>query len=235
MRLQHVTQLAAAGALVLLAACSSTESSGDAAAEAEANDRDLSATGVAEASTTDDLAAVSEGRLAPEFTLTDTNGTAHSLADFSGKTVVLEWINHGCPYVKKHYTSENMQALQAEYTEQDVVWLSICSSKEGAQGHMSNADWNAKTAELGAVPTAVLVDENGAVGRLYEAKKTPTMFVINASGQIVYEGAIDDQSIPSPASVAKANNYLRPVLDALIQGEPVEPQVTNAYGCGVKY
>lgn len=236
-RSQSRAGLLAAGLLLFTAACSSTESSGDATAEAEANDVDVNggAAAVAVTESAADLGVATLGAPAPNFTLTDTNGTTHSLADFQGRTVVLEWVNHGCPFVKKHYDSDNMQALQARYTDQDVVWLSICSSAPGKQGHMSSDDWNAKTADLGAAPTAVLIDEDGAVGKQYLAKTTPHMYVIDAEGQLVYNGAIDDDRSANPNAAATANNYVAQTLDAMLAGEAVEPFGNRSYGCGVKY
>lgn len=236
-RFRNTAGLFAAGMLLFTAACSSTESSGDATAEAEANDVDFSADDAAVA-VTESAAAVDVATLgapAPNFTLTDTNGTTHDLADFRGRTVVLEWVNHGCPFVKKHYTSDNMQSLQARYTEQGVVWLSICSSAPGAQGHLSDADWNAKIADLGAAPTALLVDADGTVGKRYQAKTTPHMYVIDAAGTLVYSGAIDDDRSADPNATATANNFVAQTVDALLAGEAVEPFGNRSYGCGVKY
>ncbi len=237
LRFQSRAGLLAAGLLLIATACSSTESSGDASAEAEANDVDVSgaAAEVAVVESSADLSVATLGQPAPDFTLTDTNGTTHSLADFRGRTVVLEWINHGCPFVKKHYGSENMQNLQARYTDQDVVWLSICSSAPGKQGHMSAEDWNAKNAEIGAVPTAVLIDADGNVGTKYAAKTTPHMYVIDAEGTLIYNGAIDDDRSANPNAAATANNYVAQTLDALLAGESVEPFGNRSYGCPVKY
>jgi peroxiredoxin len=172
---------------------------------------------------------------APAFTLTDTNGTEHSLSDFAGKTVVLEWFNAGCPFVKKHYSQGNMQALQSEYTDKGVVWLNIVSSAPGKQGHGSAADHNAKIAEWKIASTAMLVDEDGTVGKAYDAKVTPHMFVINSEGEIVYNGAIDSKRSTIPADIADATNYVKAALDAILAGESVEIANTQPYGCTVKY
>lgn len=175
------------------------------------------------------------GQSAPDFTLTDSNGQTHSLASFKGKVVVLEWINHGCPFVVKHYDSGNMQKTQKSATAGGAVWLSICSSAPGKQGHLSAADWNKTNSVKGAAPTAVLLDEDGKVGKLYHATNTPQMFVINAAGLVVYSGAID--SIPSAKvdDVAKAQNYVLAALADVKAGRPVATPVTKAYGCSVKY
>lgn len=175
------------------------------------------------------------GKAAPDFTLVDTQGKSHSLADFKGKTVVLEWTNPGCPFVVKHYGSGNMQALQKAYTAKGVVWLSICSSATGKQGHMSPDDWNKTLAKEGSAPTALLLDEDGKVGRLYGAKTTPHMFVIDNGGRVVYEGAIDSIKSPNAGDIPKAANHVKAALDEVLAGKPVTLPVTTPYGCSVKY
>jgi len=179
--------------------------------------------------------AAEVGKPAPAFTLTDTNGKSHNLADFKGKTVVLEWINHGCPFVVKHYSGGHMQALQKEYTGKGIVWLSICSSAPGKQGHMSAADWNKTNTEKKASPTAVLLDDDGKVGTLYGAKTTPHMYVINAEGTLVYAGAIDSIKSTSSDDVPKATNHVKVALDEILAGKPVTTATTAPYGCSVKY
>jgi peroxiredoxin len=181
------------------------------------------------------VAAPSVGAPAPGFTLTDSNGTSHNLSDFKGKFVVLEWLNHGCPFVQKHYDGGNMQGLQKEYTGKDVVWLSIVSSAPGKQGHMSPGETNKAKEEKGSAPTAVLIDEDGTVGRLYNAKVTPELFVINPEGTLIYAGAIDDKKSVDPADVAGAKNYVKQALDEALAGQPVSEPSTTAYGCSVKY
>ena len=181
------------------------------------------------------VAAPSVGQPAPEFTLTDSNGQSHNLSDFKGKFVVLEWLNHGCPFVKKHYDGGNMQGLQKEYTGKDVVWLSIVSSAPGKQGNMSPEETNKTKEEKGAAPTAVLIDEDGTVGKLYDAKVTPELFVINPEGTLIYAGAIDDKKSVEPADVAGAKNYVKQALDEAMAGNPVSNPQTEAYGCSVKY
>ena len=181
------------------------------------------------------VAAPQIGQPAPEFTLTDSNGQSHNLSDFKGKFVVLEWLNHGCPFVKKHYDGGNMQGLQKEYTGKDVVWLSIASSAPGKQGHMSPEETNKTKEEKDAAPTAVLIDADGTVGKLYDAKVTPELFVINPEGTLVYMGAIDDKKSVDAADVAGAKNYVKQALDEALAGNPVSEPATEAYGCSVKY
>ncbi len=178
---------------------------------------------------------IGQARPAPEFTLTDSNGNTHSLADFKGHYVVLEWINHDCPFVKKFYNAGKMQDWQQKYAEKDVVWLSICSSAPGKQGHLSADGWNEITAKMEAAPAAVLIDEDGGVGKAYEAKTTPHMFVINPEGEIIYEGAIDDKPTTKIEDIEGATNYVKAALKAAMAGEPVETASTPPYGCSVKY
>jgi hypothetical protein len=180
-------------------------------------------------------AAPQVGQPAPEFTLTDSNGQSHNLSDFKGKFVVLEWLNHGCPFVQKHYDSGNMQGLQKEYTGKDVVWLSIVSSAPGKQGHMSPGDTNQTKEEKGSAATAILLDEDGTVGKIYDAKVTPELYVINPEGTLVYMGAIDDVRSVEAADIAGAKNYVKQALDEAMAGQPVSEPSTPAYGCSVKY
>ncbi len=172
---------------------------------------------------------------APAFTLKDSDGKEHSLSDFQGKVVVLEWLNHGCPFVVKHYESGNMQKLQKEYTGKDVVWLSVVSSAPGKQGHMSPEDTNKTKAEKGSAATAILIDEDGTVGKLYNAQVTPEMFIINSDGVLVYAGAIDDKKSTDTADIAGAKNYVAQALDEVLAGKPVSETTSKAYGCSVKY
>jgi peroxiredoxin len=181
------------------------------------------------------VAAPQVGQPAPTFTLTDSNGQSHSLSDFKGKFVVLEWLNHGCPFVVKHYGSGNMQKLQKEYTGKDVVWLSIASSAPGKQGHMTPEETNKTKEEKGSAATAVLLDADGTVGKLYDAKVTPELYVINPDGVLVYMGAIDDKKSVDAADVTGAKNYVKQALDEAMAGKPVSEPSTTAYGCGVKY
>jgi len=172
---------------------------------------------------------------APDFTLTDTNGSEHSLSDFAGKPVVLEWFNAGCPFVQKHYSKGNMQNLQSTYTEEGVVWLTIVSSAPGKQGHGSAVEHNAKISEWKIASSAFLIDEDGTVGKAYDAKVTPHMFVINAEGEVVYEGAIDSKRSTSPDDIPDSTNYVKEALDAVLAGEAVDVASTQPYGCSVKY
>ena len=183
-----------------------------------------------------EVASAELGATAPDFVLTDTQGTTHRLSDFRGNLVVLEWVNHGCPFVKKHYDgSDNMQSLQQRYTDEGVVWLSICSSAPGKQGHMDDDGWNASVEERGSNQSAVLIDETGLVGKAYGARTTPHMYVIDADGELVYMGALDSNGSPDPATIDGAQNYVAETLDSLLAGNEVEPFSTKPYGCGVKY
>lgn len=179
---------------------------------------------------------VATGQPAPAFTLTDSNGDEHSLADFAGKTVILEWTNKDCPFVKKFYKDGHMQDWQAAYTaEEDVVWLSICSSAPGKQGHMSPEEWNSHIAQQESHATAVLLDEDGTVGRAYAAKTTPHIYVIDGDGVLRYQGAIDSIKSAKTSDIEEATNYLAAAADAVMNGETVEEHTTTPYGCGVKY
>jgi len=180
-------------------------------------------------------AAPAIGEAAPAFTLTDTNGTEHSLSDFAGKVVVLEWVNHGCPFVKKFYDAGKMQELQETYTGKDVVWLKVASSNEGKQGYHTAEEWNALNDEKKVKATATLLDTDGTVGKAYDARVTPHMFVINAEGILVYDGAIDSISSADAADIDKADNYVVAALDAVIEGKAVAEAKTKPYGCSVKY
>lgn len=172
---------------------------------------------------------------APDFTLTDSKGKTHKLSDFKGKTVVLEWINFDCPFVVKHYASHNMQKLQKDYTEKGVVWLSICSSTEGKQGHFDNAEINKRIADQKAKMTAYLIDEDGTVGKMYAAKVTPHMYIIDKSGKLVYQGAIDDIKSTDQEDIKKSKNYVKAGLDEVLSGKAVTDKTTTPYGCSVKY
>ncbi len=180
-------------------------------------------------------AAISVGGEAPGFTLPNTTGGETSLSDFDGKKVILEWTNHDCPYVVKHYSTNNMQSLQTDLTGQDVVWLTIISSAPGKQGHVSADEANELTTSRGAAPTAVLIDEEGTVGQLYGAATTPHMFVIDAEQTIQYAGAIDDNSSSRASTVEGAKNYVRQAVAELKAGEAVSEAQTTPYGCSVKY
>ena len=175
------------------------------------------------------------GKPAPDFSATDSNGKTVKLSDFRGKTVVLEWTNDGCPYVGKHYSSGNMQTLQKDAAAKGVIWLTIISSAPGSQGYVTGEEANALTSARGAAPAAVLLDPEGDVGHLYDARTTPHMFIVNKDGTLVYMGGIDDKATTDVADIKTAKNYVRAALDELAAGEPVENAVTRPYGCSVKY
>ena len=175
------------------------------------------------------------GQPAPNFSLPDADGKARSLSQYRGKTVVLEWTNHDCPYVRKHYSSGNMQAQQREATKDGVVWLSIVSSAPGEQGHVTGAQAKQLTASRNASPTAVLLDPKGAVGRLYGAKTTPHMFVINPQGRLVYAGGIDDVATNKVEDLKRAKPLVRLALADVKAGRAVATPASRPYGCAVKY
>ena len=172
---------------------------------------------------------------APEFTLKDSFGIEHSLSDFEGKIVVLEWINYECPFVKKHYNWKNMQKLQEKYSKDGIVWLAICSSGEGKQGNFSNEEINNRTKKLDAKYAAYLSDEDGKVGKMYGAKTTPHMYIINKEGKLVYAGGIDDKPTTDIDDIETAKNYVSSALDELLKGKDVSIQSSAPYGCSVKY
>ena len=175
------------------------------------------------------------GEPAPDFTGVDSNGKTHRLSDFKGKTVVLEWTNHECPFVRKHYESGNMQKLQKAATGDGVVWLSVVSSAPGQQGNVDGQKANQLTKSRNAAPTAVLLDSDGAIGRTYSARTTPHMFVITPEGKLAYAGAIDSISSSNKADISKADNYVTDALKAVKNGQPVSKPATQPYGCSVKY
>jgi len=175
------------------------------------------------------------GDPAPGFTGTDSNGRSHSLSDYKGKVVVLEWHNRECPYTRKHYESSNMQTLQKEWTGKGVVWLTVISSAPGEQGYVTAADENAYLRKVNAAPTAVLLDPKGDLGRLYGARTTPHMFVIDGKGTLAYNGAIDDRPTTDTGDVAGATNYVSAALQQVTGGKPVANATTQPYGCNVKY
>lgn len=185
--------------------------------------------------TTTAFAKPEVGKPAPDFTAVDSNGQTVKLSDLKGKTVVLEWTNDGCPFVVKHYSVNNMQKLQKDATSQGVVWVSIISSANGEQGHVTPAQANELTKSRGAAPTNVVLDPEGKVGRLYDAKTTPHMFVVDAKGMLVYMGGIDDKPSSSSADIASSKNFVRAALDDIAAGRPVATAVTRPYGCSVKY
>lgn len=172
---------------------------------------------------------------APDFNLKDSNGKEHSLSDFNGKVVVLEWINFDCPFVQKHYNSKNMQSLQLKYSKNDVVWLSVCSSTEGKQGNFSNDEINKKIKNHNAKMSAYLIDSDGKVGKMYGAKTTPHMYIIDKEGKLVYAGGIDDKASTDTDDIKDSKNYVATALDELLAGKNVSLQSSKPYGCSVKY
>jgi peroxiredoxin len=175
------------------------------------------------------------GSPAPNFTATDSHGQTHSLSEYRGKYVVLEWHNQGCPYTRKHYVSGNMQSLQKEWTAKGVVWFTVISSAPGQQGYVTDAEENAYLEQMHAAPTAVLMDPEGRLGHLFSAKTTPEMYVIDPEGKLIYEGAIDDRPTPDVSDIKGADNYLNDALMEAMAGKPVAHAYTRSYGCSVKY
>ena len=175
------------------------------------------------------------GSAAPDFSLTDAKGKSHSLAEYKGKYVVLEWFNPECPFVKKHYGSDNMQKLQQEYTGKGVVWLTIDSSAPGTEGSLTPEQAEKISTAWKTKQTALLLDPDGKAGRAYGAKNTPNMVVINPEGKIVYEGAIDSKATPNPADIPTSTNYVKVALDESLAGKAVTTANTRPYGCSVKY
>lgn len=180
-------------------------------------------------------AQVETGKPAPDFTLPGADGQNHALAAYKGKYVVLEWTNHDCPFVKKHYSGGAMQATQKKYTGKGVVWLQIISSAPGKQGYLSAAQANEVNKAQGTAATATLLDPDGKVGKLYGAQTTPHMYVIAPDGKLIYQGAIDDKQSTNPADIATSKNYVAAALDEAMAGKAVSQPVTKSYGCSVKY
>lgn len=178
---------------------------------------------------------VENGKAAPEFKLKDTAGNTHSLSDYEGKYVVLEWINYDCPFVRKHYNSGNMQRLQKTFTAKGVIWLAINSSAPGKQGNFSLKEILKRSADHQAAFSAYLMDQSGEVGRAYGAKTTPHMFVIDPDGNVIYQGGIDDTPSTKVKDIEKAQNYVAAALDAALTGKTVEITRSKPYGCSVKY
>ena len=175
---------------------------------------------------------------APDFTLSDSNNEIRTLSEYKGKVVVLEWTNHLCPFVKKHYKGGNMQALQKKYAGEKndkVVWLSIISSAEGKEGFVRPYEANQIAKQNDATPNAILLDSFGKVGRLYRARTTPHMFVVDKEGKLAYAGAIDDKPSTSADDIKGATNYVLKAVNELLADKPVTTITTTPYGCSVKY
>lgn len=179
--------------------------------------------------------AAKVGDPAPGFTSVDSNGKQQHLADYRGKFVVLEWHNQGCPYTRKHYESGNMQRLQKEWTAKGVVWFTVISSAPGTQGFVTPTQENEYLKTMNAAPTAVLMDPGGSLGHLYAAKTTPQMFIIDPSGTLIYNGAIDDHPTSDQSDIAGSKNYVAAALKEAMNGKPVADPATRPYGCSVKY
>ena len=175
------------------------------------------------------------GKTAPAFELKDVGGKTVKLADFKGKHVVLEWTNPDCPFVVKHYGTQNMQGLQKEFTAKDVVWLIVTSTAPGTSDHLAPAALSAKYKAWGASATHVLSDDSGAVGKAYAAKTTPHMFVIDPKGMLIYAGGIDDKRSANPSDVKDAKNHVRAALDESLAGKAVSVPTAAPYGCAIKY
>ncbi len=181
------------------------------------------------------FAAAEIGKPAPDFTLNDLSGKPHSLSDYKGKYVVLEWNNPDCPFVHKHYDSGNMQKTQEEARGKGAVWLTINSAAPGRQGNYPPEKMKEMLSQKHAEPTAYLLDPTGKVGHEYDAKTTPDMYVINPDGKLIYDGGIDDKPTPDKADIATATNYVKAALDESIAGKPVTTPTSRPYGCSVKY
>ena len=179
--------------------------------------------------------AANPGQAAPDFALTTTDGKPAKLSDHKGKWVVLEWVNPGCPYVQKHYNSANMPNLQKEFGGKEVVWLSVNSTKPSHYDYMKPVALQSWMKEKGGAPRATLMDEDGKVGRAYDARTTPHMYIVNPEGKIVYVGAIDDKRSANPEDVKTSKNYVRVALNEALAGKAVTTASTSPYGCTVKY
>ena len=175
------------------------------------------------------------GSAAPDFSAPDTNGKTHSLSQYKGKYVVLEWFNPECPFVKKHYGSDNMQKLQHEYTGKGVVWLTIDSNALGTEGNITPDQAQKIMASWKTKQTALLLDPESKVARSYGAKNTPNMVIINPEGKIIYRGAIDSKATPNPSDIPNSTNYVKAALDQSLSGKSVSTPETKPYGCSVKY
>jgi peroxiredoxin len=175
------------------------------------------------------------GSAAPDFSVPDANGKTQSLSEYKGKYVVLEWFNPECPFVKKHYGGGNMQKLQQEYTGRGVVWLTVDSNAPGTEGNITAEQAQKIMKQWSTHQTALLLDPESKVAKLYGAKNTPNMVVISPEGTIVYEGAIDSKATPNPADIPSSTNYVKAALDESLAGKPVSNAQTKPYGCSVKY
>jgi peroxiredoxin len=195
----------------------------------------LAASGLLGALVSPAAAAPAIGEPAPAFSAKTADGDTASLADYAGKVVVLEWTNHDCPYVRKHYGSGNMQALQTQATAEGAVWLTVISSAPGEQGYVRGPEAKQIAAKAGASPSRILLDPDGVMGRAYGAKTTPHMYVIDRDGRLVFMGGIDDRPTADPEDIKGARNYVAAALADLASGRPVAAASSRPYGCSVKY
>ncbi len=179
------------------------------------------------------MAAV--GQPAPAFTLQDTSGKTRSLAEFKGKTVVLEWVNPGCPFVRKHYDSANMPGLQQEFTAKNVVWLAVNSTEKAASDYLAPQQLAGWMRDKSSAATATLMDEDGTVGKAYGARTTPHMYIVNPQGTLVYAGGIDSIASARASDIKTATNYVRQGLNEALGGKPISAATTQPYGCTIKY
>lgn len=182
-----------------------------------------------------DTLAINTGEKAPGFKAKTASGKEISLGNFRGKIIILEWLNYGCPFIKKHYQSGNMQKLQKRYTQKDVIWLSVISSAVGKQGHSSADKAKEDKKRFGSFATHIILDENGEIGKKFGAITTPHMFIVNKNGDLVYQGAIDDNSSANPEDVESAKNYITNAMSSLLKDQQVSVGKTRPYGCSVKY
>ena len=181
------------------------------------------------------IASPQVGKTAPDFTGVDSNGARVTLSALRGKLVVLEWTNHGCPFVSKHYGAGNMQKTQKAARVMGAVWLSVISSAPGRQGHVDGAGANRLTETRDAAPSHVILDPKGTIGRKYEPTNTPHMFIVGKDGTLLYMGAIDSIRSANPADIPRAKNYVTAALGEIAAGRKVSEPVTRQYGCSVKY
>ncbi|WP_436097250.1 thioredoxin family protein [Bosea sp. LjRoot237] len=179
--------------------------------------------------------AAKPGAKAPDFSVVDVDGKLQKLSDYAGKTVVLEWTNHDCPYVRKHYNSATMQTLQKDMAKDGVVWLSVISSPAGEQGHVDAAKAKELSKSRDAAPASILLDPKSQMARAYGAQTTPHMYIIDPKGTLAYAGAIDDKPSSSASSLTGARSYVRQAVAELKAGKAVSEPATKAYGCVVKY
>ena len=181
------------------------------------------------------LAAPEIGKLAPTFTAEGSDGKNYSLTDYQGKFVVLQWYNKDCPFIHKHYDGGNMQNLQGSYAKKSVIWFEVASNAPGKEGYMTAAAAQENRAKSGTKSVATLLDPTGAIARIYEAKTTPHLFIVDPKGILIYKGAIDDHASADPADIPNSKNYVAAALDEAMAGKPVSTPVTRPYGCSVKY